>query len=236
MTDAIFSLNLGRMTRITINLEPLAGLYQSEPDMIRAIIKNALACEIAGADSILIGMGKEYDQKRKKLISVLADNLDINLSVKSNLDDRSLETLTDLKPGMVILPFHTEKKELLGSAVTNLQVENILVGLEIPLELDLVKDAARLKCDYVILDCNSFCQAKSLTARLDELNKIVKLVGLCSRLSMGAAVSGDFSTNQLAMLGNAAKIEEFVLGLPFFSSSLIYGYARAIEMAKYSLA
>jgi pyridoxine 5'-phosphate synthase PdxJ len=224
------------MTRLTINLEPLAGLYQSEPDMIRAIIKNALACEIAGADSILIGMGKEYDQKRKKLISVLADNLDINLSVKTNLDDRTLETLTDLKPGMVILPYHADKKEMLSSTVTNLQIENILVGLEIPLELELVKDAARLKCDYVILDCNSFCQAKSLTVGFEELNKIVKLVGLCSRLSMGAIASGDFSANQLARLGAAVKIEEYILGLPFFSSSLIYGYARAIEMAKYSLA
>jgi pyridoxine 5'-phosphate synthase PdxJ len=223
------------MTRITVNLEALANLYQNEPDMVRAITKNALACEIAGADSILMGMGKEYDQKRKKLVSTLVDNLDISLSVRSELVDRSLEALIDLKPSMVILPFQSDRKDSLASAITSLQVENILVGLQIPLELEQIKDAAKLKCDYVILDCDSFCNAKTLTSRLDELNKIVKLVGLSGRLSMGAVASGDFTANQLSKIGSAVQIEEYILGLPFFSNSLIYGYARAIEMAKYSL-
>ncbi len=224
------------MARITVNLEPLASLYQDGADMARSLVKNALACEIAGADGIVVGMGKEGDTKRRKAISLLIDSLDIPLSVKCGHDMRPLEILQDLKPGMVVLPYQADKKEFLSTAITNLQVENILTGLEIPLEIEQIKDAARLKADYIILNCAAYCQAGTINARVDELGKISKLVALSSRLSMGAVTSGDFNPGHLAQISGAAQVEEYMLGLPFFSSALIYGYKKAIENAKFALA
>jgi pyridoxine 5'-phosphate synthase PdxJ len=235
LTGLVFSPNLERMARITVNLEPLAGLYHDGSDLAKSMVKNALACEVAGADSILIGMGKEYDQKRKKVISLLVESLDINLSIKCGHDGKAIEALQDLKPGMVIMPYQPDKKDFLASTITNLQVENILTGLEVPLELEHVKEAAKLKCDYVILNCGIYCQAKTINARLDELGKISKLVALSSRLSMGAVVSGDFTPNHISQLAGAAQIEEYMTGLPFISSSLIYGYKKAIENLKFAL-
>jgi pyridoxine 5'-phosphate synthase PdxJ len=173
------------MPRITIDLEPLSNLYRENPDMSRAIVRNALSCEIAGADSIIVNMGGEYDQRRRKLISMLVESLNINLAVRTGLDDRSLDALVEIKPAMVVFPFLNERRDSLAHVVTNLQVENILVGLEIPLEIEHIKEAARLKSDYVALNCEPYISARSLNARLDEMNKIVKLVGLSGRLSLG---------------------------------------------------
>jgi pyridoxine 5'-phosphate synthase PdxJ len=223
------------MARVTIDLEPLANLYQDGSDMVKSVVKNALACEIAGADGVIFGLGKELDQRRRKAASLLNDSLDITLALRCGGDARSLEVIKDLKPGMALMKYSQDKKELLAAAITNFQVDNILVGLEMPLDIDQVKEAARLKCDYVILDCEPFCSAKTVNAQLDELSKISKLAGLAGRLSMGIIVKGDFTPIQLSKLNGAGPIEEYVMGLPFFSNSLIHGYTKALQILKYAL-
>jgi pyridoxine 5'-phosphate synthase PdxJ len=235
LTGEKLSLNLDDMARITIDLEPLANLYSDGSDMVKSVVKNALGCEIAGADSVIFGLGKELDQRRRKTASLLIESLDIALALRCNADARSLEAVKDLKPGMALLKFSEERKEALSTAITNLQVENILVGLEIPLDIDQVKEAAKLKCDYVILSCEPYCSAKTINAQIDEMNKISKLVGLANRLSLGTVVAGDFTPIHLSKLCGAAQIEEYVMGLPFFSNSLIHGYSKALQILKYAL-
>ncbi len=223
------------MARITIDLEPLANLYSDGSDMVKSVVKNALACEIAGADGVIFGLGKELDQRRRKTASLLIESLDIALALRCGCDARSLEAARDLKPGMALMKFSQDKKEALGTAITNLQVENILVGLEIPLDIDQVKEAARLKCDYIILNCEPYCSAKTVNAQLDELSKVSKLTNLAGRLSLGTVVAGDFTPINLSKLCGAAQIEEYVMGLPFFSNSLIHGYSKAIQLLKYAI-
>ena len=221
------------MTRITINLEPLAGIYRDGVDKARAIIKNALACEVAGADGVLVSLDGE--PMKRKVISSLVETLDIGLTIKSALDSKSLESVIDSRPAMVIIPYHSEKTESLFTTTTNLQVENILVALEIPLELDSVKTAARLKCDYVALSCEPFCSAKTVNAQLEELGRVSKLAALASRLSMGTVVCGDFSISQLGKMKSSLNVEEYVLGVPFFSDALVHGYSKALEIVRFAL-
>jgi pyridoxine 5'-phosphate synthase PdxJ len=223
------------MARVTIDLEPLANLYLDGSDMVKSVVKNALACEIAGADSVIFGLGKELDQRRRKAASLLIDSLDIGLALRTGCETRSLEVIKDLKPAMALMKYSQDKKEALGAAITNLQVENILAALEIPLDIDQVKEAARLKCDYLVLNCEPYCSAKTINAQLDELSKISKLATLAGRLSMGIIVAGDFTAIQLSKLNGAGPIEEYVMGLPFFSNSLIHGYSKALQILKYAL-
>lgn len=216
-------------------MEPLAGLYRESADMARAVVKNALACEIAGADSVLFNMGNEYDQRRRKLISLLADSLNINLAVKTGLDDRSLDALTEIRPAMVVFPYQPERRDSLTHLVTNLQVENILVGLEIALEVEHVRDAAKLKCDYVIFNCEPYASAGNTGAQIDEINQISKLAALSGRLSLGSAASADFTPNQLSRMNAAVQFEEYVVGLHFFSNALIHGYDKAMDILRFSI-
>jgi pyridoxine 5'-phosphate synthase PdxJ len=223
------------MIRITIDLEPLANLYLDGSDMVKAMVKNGLACEIAGADSIIFGLGKEYDQRRRRAASLLADSLDIPLAIRCGADSRSLEAVQDLKAAMVLLKLAPERREISSTAITNLQVANVLVGMEVALDIDQIKEAARLKCDYTILNCESFCFAKTVNAQLNELGKISKLAGLANRLSMGVAAIGDFTPIHLSKLRDAAHIEEYIMGLPFISSALIHGYEKALEVLRHAL-
>ena len=224
------------MSRITIDLEPLAGLYGGDSDLVKAIVKNALACEIAGADGVLFNTGNEFDQARRRAVSILVDSLDIGLAVRMAPEERPLHMLQELKPAMAIIPFDREKKDFLSSAITSLQVENILVALNIPAEMDYVKEAAKLKSDYVVVNCDAYCAARTLNNQLDELEKISKLAGLCTRLSLGVIAAGSFRPCQLSKLSRTAQIEEYITGLPFFSISLMHGYEKTIAALKSSLA
>jgi pyridoxine 5'-phosphate synthase PdxJ len=235
LTELILSPNLARMARITIDLEPLANLYPDGLNMIKAVLKNGLACEIAGADSIMFGLGKEYDQRRRKAASLLIESLDIALAIRCGTDNRSLEAVQDLKPALMFLKYASERKEALSTAITGLQVENILVGMEVALDVDQIKEAARLKCDYAFLDCEQFCSARTVNAQLDELGKISKMAGLAARLSMGVAVIGDFTPIHISKLRDAAQIEEYVMGLPFISNALIHGYEKTMEILRHAL-
>lgn len=223
------------MARITIDLEPLANLYMDGSDMVKSVVKNGLACEIAGADSIIFGLGKELEARHRKAATLLKESLDIPLAFRCGVDNRSLEAVQDLKPAMALLKYSPNKNDALGAAITNLQVENILVGMEVSLDIDQIKETARLKCDYAIINCEPFCSARTITAQLDELGKVSKLASLAGRLSMGAVLSGDFTALHLSKLCGAAQIEEYVMGLPFISSSLIHGYGRALEILRHAL-
>jgi pyridoxine 5'-phosphate synthase PdxJ len=223
------------MARITVNLESLASLYHDGSGLVKALVKNAMACEMAGADGVLISITKELDHKWRKAVSALVDSLEIGITVKAKLDEKQLDDLQDLKPAMVIIPYDSSKKESLANIVTNLQVEHILVGMEISLETELVKQAAKFKCDYAVLDCQAFCSARDFSAQIDELNKIGRLVALSSRLSVGVIAAGPIEAHHLTRLSGAARIEEYILGLPLLSSALVHGYAQAIKTIKSAL-
>lgn len=224
------------MARITIDLEPLAGLYGNNADLVKAIVKNALACEIAGADGVVVNGGKDFDQTRRKVVTILVDSLEIALAVRITAEEKSLSIMQDVKPAMAIISFDREKKGFLAGAITALQVENILVALDIPSEMEYVKEAAKLKSDYVIVNCAAYCTAHTLNAQLDELDKISKLAGLCSRLSLGVIAAGPFTPHHLSKMRSTNQIEEYFTGLPFFSSALIHGYEKTISALKSSLA
>jgi len=176
------------MTKIIIDLEPLANFYQGGPELGKAVDKSTIACEIAGADGVLLGTGKEFDQKRRRLFTTLVESLDIPFYIRLNSELKHAETLADIRPAMVIFPFSAEHKGSPDGAITNMQVENIQAGMEIPAELGHVKEAARLKCDCIVLNCRVLAETKTVNARLEELDKISKAAALAGRLSMGSMI------------------------------------------------
>lgn len=217
------------MARVSIDLEPLCRLYPDGHDLQKALIKNSLAIESAGADGVVISTGEDYDAGRKKALSILAESLDMNLSVKTTLNEQWIEALGELKPAMVIFSFDGNDDEFSGDLVTRFQIENILVGFGIKPQIELVKTVGRLKGDFVIIDCQAYCQAATLNAQLEEINKIARTAALGSKLSMGVVASGDFSNQRLQKLARTKTIEEFFIGLPVLGNALIDGYNRAIK-------
>jgi pyridoxine 5'-phosphate synthase PdxJ len=218
------------MVRLSVDLEPLCGFYgDSGLDIQKAVLKNAVSLESAGVDGIIFDLGSGSDSWRRRAFSTLCESLDINVSARASVSEELMEDMLEHKPSMAVFPFDGGREETLKIAVTRLQVENILVGFEIDAELELVKKAARLKGDFLIFDCRTYCLAKTTGEEIEHLNRISKSAALGSRLSMGSIASGNFSKQKLRRLLEQKSVEEVFIGLPIFSDALIQGYAKAVE-------
>jgi len=222
------------MARLTIDLEPLMGLSDST-NFVKVLVKNGIACDIAGADGIAISTGDEYDIARRKAMLTLSECLDISMAVKAIVNDQWIDALQEIKPAIVIFDYAKQPLEQLAQAITNLQVANILVGVTITLDLDQIKSAAKMKSDFLVLNCAPFCDSKSFGAQIDALNKVETATALAQRLSIGVIASGRFDLNNLGRIRGNKVIEEYIVGHPFHSYALLSGFNKAVESYKYIL-
>jgi hypothetical protein len=228
LTPSAITPNLWAVIKISVDLEPLCSLYGEGQEGQRAIIRHSLALESAGADGVIVGTGQEFEAWRKKAITVLADSLSIGLIVRSSFDSRWFDVLHEVKPSMVFSRFDGADDENLKNVVTGFQVVNILVGLEVEPEIELVKAAGKMKCDFLILDCTKFIGAKTVNARIEEINRISRAAALGQRLSMGVVAAGALEREHLSGLADTKTIEEFFIGIPAYSSALVNGYKDSI--------
>ncbi len=217
------------MIRLSIDLEPLYRLYSGGTEPYKPLLKHALALESGGVDGIVFGLGGAYDPVRRRVMSALAEYLDINLSVRVSIEEQWLDALLEFKPSLAIFAFDGSYEDSYKDIVTRLQVENILVAFEIKPEIELVKKAARLKGDFLVFDSDSYLKAESLGERIEQLNLISKAAALGSRLSMGSVAAGDFDKQRLIKLAETKAVEEIFTGLPLITDSLLTGYAEAVK-------
>jgi hypothetical protein len=232
LTSWIISPNLWAVIKVSIDLEPLCDLYGKGKDVQKALVRQALALESAGADGIVIGTGQEIEAWRKKAITILAESLRVGLIIRSPFDGRWFEVLHEIKPSMVYSHFDGGDDQNLKNVVTGFQVINILVGLEVEPEIELVKAAGKMKCDFLILDCSKFIAAKTVNSRIEELNRISRAAALGQRLSMGVVAVGALEREHLTRLAETKTIEEFFVGIPAYGSALVSGYKDAMSSMK----
>jgi pyridoxine 5'-phosphate synthase PdxJ len=223
------------MARILADLSQVERFYGGT-DPRKEILRQCLSLEMAGVDSVLLSTSEDYNLSRVRLLELVKNTMNIGLTVQTSLDDKWIESLQEIKPSMVIFNYDDSRIEALTNYITRLQVEDIFIGFRIPDDMEYIKKAAKLKADYFILTCESFCKAVSLNNELDELNKIVKLASLGKKLSMGVISSGNFNKRKLKLLNDTGAIEEFMLGSELISESLLSGYAAAIQKIRSSLA
>jgi pyridoxine 5'-phosphate synthase PdxJ len=222
------------MARLTADLKPVERFY-SIGNPQKEILRHCLSLEMAGADSVLINTGDSYEPSQSRLLGIINDTLNIGLTVETEPDQQWIESLQEIRPSMVIFEYDENRHDELSGFVTRLQVEDSLIAFRIPADVDSIKSAARMKSDYFILDCDKFCKAVSINSEVEELNSIVKLSSLGKKLSMGTIASGNFTMRKLKRLNDTGAVEEFILGLNFFSESLLYGYSTAIRNIRTSI-
>ena len=219
---------------MTADLAPIETFY-SVGDPQKEILRHCLSLEMAGADSVLVNAGKDYEPSRSRLFETLHTTLNIGLTVETTADREWVESLQEIKPSMVVFRYDEGRFDDLSGFVTYLQVKDILTAFRIQNDVDFIKNAAKLKADYIILNCERYCSAVSLNEEVEELNSIAKLAALGKKLSMGVIASGEFNKRKLKRLFDTGAIEEFILGLNFFSEALLHGYGTAVRNIRSTL-
>jgi pyridoxine 5-phosphate synthase len=222
------------MARVTVVLDEIINLSRNSAKGEPRPAKAAALCELGGASGVAIQVpGGDITPRYERIIKSVKEVLGIPLALIVPGEAKPIERVIDLAPDMAVL---CDYKPAAEDYIARLQVSNIIAALTIALEIDQVKSAAKMKADYVVLDAASYCAEKSLSLKVDMLNKISKVSALAERLSMGTIIFGPVTMADLQKLSKIEQIEEFFIGHEVISKALLYGLGKAINELKSELA
>lgn len=222
------------MARITVVLDEIIELSRSGLTGEPRPAKAAALCELAGASGVAIQIPDgDITPRYERIIKSVKEVLGIPLALIVPANNKTIEKIIDLEPGMAILCDYKPTGE---DYIARLQVSNIIAALAITPEIDRVKSTAKMKADYIVLDVTAYCCEKSLSLKVDTLNKIAKVSALAERLSMGTIVSGPVTVVDLQKLSKIEQVEEFLIGHEVISKAILYGLGKTIAELKSEIA
>ena len=218
------------MARITVLLNDIIKLSENSETGEPRPSKAAAICDLAGAGGVAIALRKgEFTPAYDQIIKGIKGVLGIPLALVVPADDKSIEKIIDLAPSMAVL---TEIVPGDGDYVARLQVANIIAAIEITPDLDQVKAAAKMKADYIAIDTTLYCVERSLSVKVDVLNRIAKAAALAERLSLGVIATGPMTLNDVAKLADIEQIEDYFIGHELISKALLFGLEESIAEFK----
>ena len=218
------------MARITVVLDELIDFSQKEQTGEPKPAKAAALCELAGAGGVAFHLNQDsLTRTYDRLVRSIKDVLGIPLALIIPAHEKTIEKTIELKPDIAVL---TDFIPGDNDFIARLQVAGIIAGIETAPDIDRVKAAAKAKADYVALNTTDFCREKSLSLRVDMLNKIAKAAALAERLTMGVIATGPLTTADLSKLSCIEQVEDVFIGHELLSRAMLFGLSPALDLFK----
>ena len=230
------------MAKLAVNVDHVATLRQArrlaEPDPVTA----AAMAELAGAQGIVVHLREDRRHIQDRDLHLLKQTVKTKLNLKMAATQEMLKTALSVKPDMVTLV--TERREELtteGGLEVQLNKENlkkfvrlfkdadITVCLVINPDLDQIKGAQWVEADYVEVHAGSFCEARTLTERQEEFDRIQNAVKMAHKVGLGVNVGHRLDYSNIGWLIDVAEIEEFVIGQAVVARAVLVGFERAVR-------
>lgn len=219
------------MIRITVLLNEIYNLTGvKEGRMMGYKAQAASLCEMAGADGLAYKIVSDsFSQIDERTIKLLKEIANIPIAVMIPGTDREVEKVADLKPDMAVL--------LSGGAsmqdhITKLQVSDIIAAVMTPPELDIIKDSAKMKADYVVIDVTGYCTEQSYSNKIVIFDKVAKAAALTKRLSMGAIIYGPLTPGEMTKFADLEGVEEFFVGQEMAAKAILNGLEKTLATFK----
>jgi pyridoxine 5-phosphate synthase len=153
-----------------------------------------------------------------------------------------LKTALSVKPDMVTLvPERREELTTEGGLEVQLNRDNlkkyvrlfkdadIIVSLVINPDLDQIKAAQWVEADYIEVHAGSFCEARTLTERQEEFDRIQNAVKMAHKVGLGVTVGHRLDHSNIGWLVDVAEIEEFIIGHAIVARAVLVGFERAVR-------
>jgi len=230
------------MPKLSINVDHVATLREArksfEPDPVVA----AVTAELAGADGITIHLRQDRRHIKDRDLRILREVIKSSLNLEMAATQEMLEKALEVKPDMVTLVPEREGEittegglnvqdnyDNLSKIIPQLQINGILVSLFINPEIDSIKVAAKLKTDFVELNTSKYSEAKNLGEKIEELEKIERMIELAYKLSLGINAGHGLNYKNIVEIARIKHIDEFSIGHSIVSRAVLVGFERAVK-------
>jgi pyridoxine 5-phosphate synthase len=230
------------VAKLAVNVDHVATLRQrrrtAEPDPVTA----AALAELAGAQGIVVHLREDRRHIQDRDLHLLRQTVKTKLNLEMAATQEMLKTALSVKPDMVTLvPERREELTTEGGLEVQLNRDNlkkyvrlfkdadITVSLVINPDLDQIKAAQWVEADYIEVHAGSFCEARTLTERQEEFDRIQNAVKLAHKVGLGVTVGHRLDHSNIGWLVDVAEIEEFIIGHAIVARAVLVGFERAVR-------
>ena len=230
------------MPELSINVDHVATLREArktfEPDPVAA----AVTAELAGADGITIHLRQDRRHIKDRDLKILREVVKTSLNLEMAATEEMLEKALEVKPDMVTLVPEREGEITtegglnvidnfndLSRFIPQLQINGILVSLFVNPEIESIKTAAKLKTDFVEINTSRYSEAKNLGEKIEELEKVERMVELAYRLNLGINAGHGLNYKNITDIARIKHIHEFSIGHSIVARAVLIGLEKAVK-------
>jgi pyridoxine 5-phosphate synthase len=228
--------------KLAVNVDHVATVRQArgatEPDPVTA----AALAELAGAQGIVVHLREDRRHIQDRDVSLLRQTVKTKLNLEMAATQELLRIALNIKPDMVTLVAERREevttegglevelnKEHLKKYIRVLKDAGILVSMFINPDLDQVKACQWVEADYLEVHTGPFCEARTLSDRQEEFDRIQNAVKLAHKLGIGVNVGHGLDYHNVGWLADLAEIEEFSIGHAIVARAVLVGFERAVR-------
>jgi pyridoxine 5-phosphate synthase len=230
------------VAKLAVKVDHVATLREArrtaEPDPVTA----AALAELAGAQGIAVHLREDRRHIQDRDLHLLRQTVKTKLNLEMAATQEMLKTALSVKPDMVTLvPERREELTTEGGLEVQLNRDNlkkyvrlfkdadIIVSLVINPDLDQIKAAQWVEADYIEVHAGSFCEARTLTERQEEFDRIQNAVKMAHKVGLGVTVGHRLDHSNIGWLVDVAEIEEFIIGHAIVARAVLVGFERAVR-------
>ena len=230
------------VAKLAVNVDYVATVRQArraeEPDPVTA----AALAELAGAQGIVVHLREDRRHTQERDLNLLRQTVKTKLNLEMAATQEMLKIALSVKPDMVTLvPERREEVTSEGGLEVQLNRENIkkyvrlfkdadiTVSLFISPDLDQIKAAQWVETDYIEVHTGPFCEARTISQRQEEFDRIHNAVKLAHKIGLGVKAGHGLDYRNIGWLADVAEIEEFTIGHAIVARAVLIGFERAVR-------
>ena len=230
------------MPKLSVNVDHVATLREARRSFEPEPVAAAITAELAGADGITIHLRQDRRHIKDRDLRILRDVVKTSLNLEMAATQEMLEKALEVKPDMVTLVPEREGEitteggmnvqdnyENLSRIIPQLQINGILVSLFINPEIESIKAAAKLKTDFVEMNTSKYSEVKNLGEKIEELEKIERMVELAYKLHLGINAGHGLNYKNIVGIAKIKHIDEFSIGHSIVARAVLVGFERAVR-------
>lgn len=233
------------MPKLGVNIDHIATLREARRGIEPEPVFAALACESAGADSIVVHLREDRRHIKDRDLCLLKETVKTKLNLEMSIAPEIVGIACRVKPQQSTLV--PEKRQELTTeggldvatnfkkvkeAVKKLQRQNITVNLFIDPDKRQIEAAKKTGAEMIELHTGRYAGAKSQKEQEKYFREIQAAVSYAKEKRLVVNAGHGLNYNNVARVARIKGIEELNIGYSIICRAVMVGLERAVKEMK----
>ena len=233
------------MPKLGVNIDHIATLRQARRETFPDPVKASRICELSGADSIVCHLRHDRRHINDDDLRRLKKSVNIRFNLEMSILPEIVDIALRLKPDQVT-PVPEKRQELtteggldivkhksaIAKAIKRFKQKGILVNLFIDPQKQQIRASKDVCADYIELHTGRYANAKTVSARRRELERIKEAGFYADSIGLGVNAGHGLDYENVSAIAKISVIEELNIGFSIIAASVFVGLGEAVKQMK----